>query len=201
MARKPHTYHYIYKTICTITNKFYIGMHSTANLNDGYIGSGKRLRYSILKYGYDNHTREILEFLPDRISLKAREAEIVNENLLSDPFCMNLAKGGGGDVYLKKWKVKHRLPLSESHKENLSKAMKGIAGKYERTPEIREKIANTLKDQKQSEETRNKRSESHKKYWQENPEAKEKKKESTLKGWATRRQRQETIKKEIDEAL
>ena len=66
-------YHYIYKTTCIITNRFYIGMHSTDNLQDGYIGSGKRLYYSIKKYGKENHTCEILEFLPDRLSLKNRE--------------------------------------------------------------------------------------------------------------------------------
>lgn len=47
-------YHYIYKTTCTITSKFYIGMHSTDNLEDGYVGSGKRLWYSINKHGKEN---------------------------------------------------------------------------------------------------------------------------------------------------
>lgn len=27
-------YHYIYKTTCSITNRFYVGMHSTNNLED-----------------------------------------------------------------------------------------------------------------------------------------------------------------------
>lgn len=195
MPRKQHTYHYIYKITCKITTKFYIGMHSTSTLEDNYMGSGKRIRYSIRKYGIENHEKEILKFLPDRNLLKQRESEIVNEILLEDPLCMNLVLGGAGDVYGQKWKVKHYRPLSESHKASLREAMKGIAGTYERTPEIREKIANTLKDQKQTEETKKKRSESHKKYWQENPEAKVKKKETTLKGWETRRKRQEMIEK------
>lgn len=89
-------YHYIYKTTCKITNKYYIGMHSTDNLEDGYIGSGKRLWYSINKYGKDNHKVEILEFLSTRKELKEREARIVNEELLQDDMCMNLALGGQG---------------------------------------------------------------------------------------------------------
>lgn len=170
-------------------------MHSTDDLEDGYMGSGKRLWRSIRKYGLDNHTREILEFLADRKSLKNREAEIVNENMLKDPNCMNLVIGGGGGIRNVPNRNKREYkPLSESHKANLSKAMKGVGGKYERTDEIKEKISSTLKDQKQSEETRRKRSESHKKYWKENPDAKEKKKESTLKGWETRRKRQEMLK-------
>jgi hypothetical protein len=79
-----------------VTNKYYIGMHSTDDLEDGYIGSGKRLWYSINKYGKERHFKEILEFMEDRESLKAREYEIVNEELLNDKMCMNLQLGGGG---------------------------------------------------------------------------------------------------------
>jgi hypothetical protein len=71
-------------------------MHSTSNLDDDYIGSGKRLWNSIRKYGRENFSKEILEWLPDRISLKAREKELVNESLIQDPMCMNLAIGGHG---------------------------------------------------------------------------------------------------------
>ena len=47
-------YHYIYKTTCIINDKFYIGMHSTDNMEDGYIGSGKRLWHSINYHGKEN---------------------------------------------------------------------------------------------------------------------------------------------------
>ena len=96
MARKPHKYHYIYKRVCVITNNYYVGMHSTSNLEDGYKGSGVRLRRSLKKYGDENHTFEILEFLEDRDSLKKREREIVNEELIQDTLCMNLKTGGEG---------------------------------------------------------------------------------------------------------
>ena len=89
-------YHIIYKTTCLITNKFYVGMHSTDNLEDGYIGSGKLLWLSVNKHGKENHATEILETLPDRSSLKEREKHIVNEEFLKDKMCMNLAIGGEG---------------------------------------------------------------------------------------------------------
>ena len=89
-------YHFFYKTTCLITNRYYYGMHSTDNLNDGYIGSGKRLWYSINKYGRQNHKIEILEFFDTREKLRNKEAEIVNEDLIKDPLCMNLQLGGGG---------------------------------------------------------------------------------------------------------
>lgn len=96
MARKQHKYHYIYKTTCSVTGRYYIGMHSTSNLEDGYIGSGRRLWVSINKHGLENHTKEILEFLENRQLLKDRETQLVNNDLLMDPMCMNLQLGGGG---------------------------------------------------------------------------------------------------------
>lgn len=95
---RQHKYHYIYKTTCNVTKRYYIGMHSTSNLNDCYIGSGRRLWLSINKHGKENHSTEILEWLPNRSSLKLREKELVNESLLSDPMCMNLQLGGGGGL-------------------------------------------------------------------------------------------------------
>jgi group I intron endonuclease len=71
-------------------------MHSTSNLEDGYIGSGDRIKRSINKYGKENFKFEILEMLSDRDSLKKREKELINEDLLKDKMCMNLCFGGGG---------------------------------------------------------------------------------------------------------
>lgn len=97
--RKPKNYHYIYKTTNLLNGKYYIGMHSSHSLNDGYMGSGKRLRYSINKYGSENHQVEILEYLNSRGELKEREKEIVNFNEISKKECMNLKIGGeGGNI-------------------------------------------------------------------------------------------------------
>ncbi|MFA6383696.1 MAG: hypothetical protein WCX17_04740, partial [Parcubacteria group bacterium] len=97
MPRKRKQYHFIYKTTCLVTNKFYIGMHSTDDLKDGYLGSGRHLLYSIKKYGRDNHNLEILEYFSDRKSLIKREEEIVNEEMIAHSLCMNLIKGGHAD--------------------------------------------------------------------------------------------------------
>jgi hypothetical protein len=96
MARKKANIHYIYKTTCNVTGRWYIGMHSTSNLEDGYMGSGTVLRHSIRKYGVENHTKEILEFLPTREELVLRETEIITKELISDGKCMNLKEGGNG---------------------------------------------------------------------------------------------------------
>lgn len=143
MPRKAKKYHYIYRTTCKITNKYYIGLHSASEINDGYLGSGKILKRSVNKYGKDNHIFEILEFCEDRKTLHIKEAEIVNSILLTDPLCMNLATGGSGsknDTHRKTgWKMP---PMSDSHRQNM------IIARNNRAP--------------YSEETRKKMSESHK---------------------------------------
>jgi Straboviridae putative endonuclease SegB len=75
-------------------------MHSTNNLDDGYLGSGKRLWYSLNKHGRENHKIERLLFFETREELKNKEIEIVNEELLKNPLCMNIQLGGndGRDV-------------------------------------------------------------------------------------------------------
>jgi hypothetical protein len=96
MPRKEKKFHFIYKTTNLLSGKYYIGMHSTDDLEDGYLGSGKRLRYSINKYGVENHGREILEFFDSREELKRREKEVVSLDEIAKEDCLNLMVGGKG---------------------------------------------------------------------------------------------------------
>jgi hypothetical protein len=93
---KEKKYHFIYKTTNLLNGKYYVGMHSTSNMKDGYLGSGTRLRRAIRKYGKENFRLEILEFFDSREALVLREKELVNEALLKDEMCMNLKPGGSG---------------------------------------------------------------------------------------------------------
>lgn len=127
-------YHYIYK-ITRFDGKFYIGLHSTDNLEDGYFGSGARITNSVKYHGRDKHTFEILEFLPSRAALKIREREIVNEEFLKLTECLNLTLGGGGGDF------------SESTCEKISKSRKGVPN----TPEQRARISEALKGKKKPE--------------------------------------------------
>jgi hypothetical protein len=145
MARKQKKYHYIYKTTNLVNGKYYIGMHSTDNLEDGYIGSGKRLWYSIKIYGKHNFKCEILELLPDRKLLKEREKELVNEELLKDKMCMNLKTGGDGGF------------VNEEHRRKFHKAggravwlmfHKIHQIKMSEDPEYRERVIIKLKGNK-----------------------------------------------------
>lgn len=89
-------FHYIYRITNKLNGKFYIGMHSTDNLNDGYFGSGKYLNNSINKHGKENHEMEILEYYFSREDLVLREKELVNQQTVRNPACMNIKVGGDG---------------------------------------------------------------------------------------------------------
>lgn len=84
-------YYYVYKITNQINGKYYIGAHSTKKLDDGYMGSGKRIRYAINKYGVENFSKEILGFYNTKVEMYLAEKELVK---LGDD-CYNLVEGGG----------------------------------------------------------------------------------------------------------
>ncbi|WP_407304000.1 GIY-YIG nuclease family protein [Acinetobacter sp.] len=94
-------FHYIYKTTNLINGKVYFGKHSTKNLDDGYLGSGKLLKIAIQKYRKENFKREILSFHKCEVSLNDAERQMITSELINDPQCYNLATGGEGGMILK----------------------------------------------------------------------------------------------------
>jgi len=162
-------FHYIYK-ITRFDGKYYIGLHTTNDLNDGYFGSGKYIKSSIKHHGLDKHLKEILEFLPNQQKLKDREKEIVNEECIADPLCMNLKVGGEGGwdyvnsdpVIRKKNTDAIRLTMSKES----SKIKCGIAGakgaeivNSDRTPAMKkqtEKMRESWTGRSHSEDSKNK---------------------------------------------
>ncbi len=88
-------YHFVYKTTNTINGKFYIGKHSTKNIEDGYLGSGRSIRDAIIKYGKENFEKEIIGFCAN-----VKEAYELEEQLLKPIWdkciCYNRSCGGQG---------------------------------------------------------------------------------------------------------
>jgi hypothetical protein len=82
----------IYKITNKINNKFYIGMHKTDNLDDGYMGSGKLIKYAITKYGAENFSKEILHVFDNEKDMRDKEKELV---VISEQ-SYNLLEGGKG---------------------------------------------------------------------------------------------------------
>jgi hypothetical protein len=161
--RRQH--HYIYK-ITREDGKFYIGMHSTDNLDDGYFGSGTLLSKSIKKHGKEKHSKVILEYLPTREALKLRERELVNEDLLGDKLCMNLRLGGEGGAHGKeaemwkrpgfKEKVQSGMRRYASTQEGHAQLSECSKQKYQNNPNFRNRRApvNSFAGKKHTDETK-----------------------------------------------
>ena len=81
---KTKKYHYFYKITNTINNKYYYGVHSTDNLNDGYMGSGTAIRMAEKKYGIEFFEKEILKYFDTAEEAYDYEKFVVNETLVRD---------------------------------------------------------------------------------------------------------------------
>lgn len=89
-------HHFVYRvTRPMIDASFYIGVHSTDDLVDGYLGSGDRIVASKAKYGRAAHKLEILQACATRREALELEAQLVTIETLADPACLNLVQGGG----------------------------------------------------------------------------------------------------------
>ena len=110
-------YHFLYRTTNLINGRFYIGMHSTDDLDDGYLGAGNALLKAVAKYGRENFKREILAFYPSREELAEAESNYVNPDWLlkNAKVTYNIYKGGYGGI--------ERIPVSV--RKRISKKLMG----------------------------------------------------------------------------
>jgi hypothetical protein len=131
---------YLYQITNLVNNKIYVGVHKTDNIDDGYMGSGKRISYAIEKYGIHHFRKEILEFFDTYDAALSREAEIVTAEFLLREDVYNLRKGGfGGFDYIntneelrKEKNQKARLMTNSRHADKLSEWAKiGNARRHE----------------------------------------------------------------------
>lgn len=88
--------HVIYKITNSVNGKFYIGKHSTLDINDSYMGSGVAIKKAIKKYGKENFTKEILFEFENETDCLIKEAAIVTSEFINDPLTYNMTCGGKG---------------------------------------------------------------------------------------------------------
>ena len=160
----------VYKTTNKVNGKFYIGKHTTTDINDGYLGSGTTIKRAVEKYGYENFEREILGVYDTEAEAFAAEAEIVTKDLIESEQCYNNRTGGDGN-YLQSEQTKAiirekraeqvitdvtRAKMSESHK-GLNTWSKG----RKRAQWEKDKISKTMKGRPCSEASKKATSEAN----------------------------------------
>lgn len=87
-------YNFVYQTKCLVNDKTYIGVHSTNNLLDGYLGSGDKLKFSIKKHGKENFKIEILDFFDTKKEAYEEEKYLVNTKWIESRDNYNVTLGG-----------------------------------------------------------------------------------------------------------
>lgn len=127
-------FYYTYKITNKINNKIYIGAHSTENLDDGYMGSGKLLKRAQDKYGIENFSKEILEYFDDKESMLESEKNIVTEEFLKRPDVYNLKLGGEGG-----WDHLNTEEYLDKKKEASLKGVAAFKTRFENDPGLKEK--------------------------------------------------------------
>lgn len=133
--------HYVYRITCTSEEdvRFYIGKHSTTNIEDGYMGSGRKLK-DYVKAKSPILSKEILAIFDIEQDAYNYEAELVNEEWLNRPDVLNLKLGGN-----------IAFSYSQESRDKMSAARKGrFTGKDNHrygvslSPETRAKLSKAI---------------------------------------------------------
>jgi len=165
-------FNYFYQLTNKVNGNFYYGVHKTDNLEDNYMGSGKRIQYALRKYGLENFKKEILEFFNTYEEALDFESEIVNEDLILDSSCYNLTLGGGNgfnEWFSKQsYHIKGRIEANKSIGKKIRENKKFRKYFIKKVKEgLKKKYKNGWKGsfflRKHSEETKKKMSLTHKK--------------------------------------
>jgi group I intron endonuclease len=142
---------YNYLTINKINGLKYVGMHSTKNVNDRYLGSGLYISRAIKKYGKQNFICKILCFCETIEEAHINESVFIKKYNTEFPNGYNLSPTGGiGVPGCHAKQTIQKMSLSKIGERNPSKR-----------GEVQQKQRAFQKDRKYSEETKLKMSRSH----------------------------------------
>jgi len=148
-------YHTVYKVTDPISGKYYIGKHTTTNLNDSYKGSGDWIRKGNINK--EKLKKEILCIVESEEEAYEMEEKIVSKHL-NNTFNMNKMIGGFGfDSRPKSEEHKRKIGLSNK-KPKTGKALLACINNFKKASEIN-------KGKKRPKKTKELISKANKKYW------------------------------------
>lgn len=86
-----------YRTTNQINWKYYFGIHSTDDLNDGYLGTGKLIKRAIKFHGKESFHLTIIQDYPTRKEASDHEKLAVTMFQVEDENCYNIKTGGDNE--------------------------------------------------------------------------------------------------------
>lgn len=131
--------YFAYKTTNLCNGKFYIGIHRTSNIDDGYLGSGTRLLEDLKKYGRENFSREILKTFSSEKEMILYEEQIVDAEFIKSPDNYNIMPGG-------KFGSFERNGLSFKGRRHTKEAIEKIKKARNSRPDISEETRKKLSE-------------------------------------------------------
>lgn len=134
-------YYYVYKIKNLINGRIYIGVHSTDNLNDGYMGSGLIISQAIKKYGIENFKKLILKFFKTSEEMFAYESIIVNEKFIRSDNTYNIREGGRGFI------SKTSLIANASRSEKINNGESAFSANYKLKCQEKYGVHNVMQDE------------------------------------------------------
>ncbi len=178
-------FNYVYVITNLINGKQYVGDHSTNNMEDGYLGSGRPyFERAKKKYGKENFERKILEFFDLKEEAFEAQEKYINEYKTLSPDGYNISPKGGHNVH-GCW--------SEESKKRMSELKKGTI----HSEETKNKIGKALRGKKHTKETIENRKRRNKKYTKITSEETKKKISKSMKN----RKLSDEHKKRISEGM
>ena len=90
---------HLYKITNKLTSQYYIGKHNGWEQN-GYWGSGTRLKYNQSKHGIENYTYEVLCIGTPEYIFNLESKYVTLELIELDELCLNLRAGGEGALLI-----------------------------------------------------------------------------------------------------
>lgn len=144
-------YHYIYKIVCLLNEKEYIGVHSSnKEFDENYWSSSYILLKEIKKFGKHNFTRTVLSYHSSRDEAMKAEALLVNKEYTSNKNTYNVVCGGHGPNWtgtiIVKDKDGNNFCVSSSDERFLSGELVGVMKGNSLSLETKLKISKSTKE-------------------------------------------------------